>query len=148
MDYHMLAEKLLDLQTILRLEPASRQLSLIERGSFLALHYLMDSSRTLHPKELSQKMAVSSARVAALLKHLEHDGLITRSPDPGDNRQVVVSLTCRGAQLIKEKRAEVVNIIAEALEELGPEEAETYLRIEEKFRQNFIRRTNCGKGEA
>lgn len=140
MEYRALAEKLVDLQTILRLEPVNQQLSILERGTFLCLHYLLVNNAQAHPKELSRKMAVSTARIAALLKHMEQEGLIVRKADPADSRQIIVTLTCRGEQLIKAKRAEVVEIMADVLEELGPEEAETYLRIQKKLLQNFIRR--------
>ena len=136
MDYRALAEQLLDLQALLRLDPVNQQVSIFEKGTFLALQYL-SHQKTVHPKELSQQMAVSSARIAALLNHMENEGLIVRSPDPNDNRQVTVSLTARGEQLIKKKKEEVVNIMAKALEELGPEEAEIYLRIQTKFLTNF-----------
>ena len=136
MDYRALAEQLLDLQALLRLDPVNQQVSIFEKGTFLALQYL-SHQKTVHPKELSQQMAVSSARIAALLNHMENEGLIVRSPDPNDNRQVTVSLTARGDQLIKKKKEEVVNIMAKALEELGPEEAEIYLRIQTKFLTNF-----------
>ena len=136
MDYRALAEQLLDLQALLRLDPVNQQVSIFEKGTFLALQYL-SHQKTVHPKELSQQMAVSSARIAALLNHMENEGLIVRSPDPNDNRQVTVSLTARDEQLIKKKKEEVVNIMAKALEELGPEEAEIYLRIQTKFLTNF-----------
>ena len=113
MDYRALAEQLLDLQALLRLDPVNQQVSIFEKGTFLALQYL-SHQKTVHPKELSQQMAVSSARIAALLNHMENEGLIVRSPDPNDNRQVTVSLTARGEQLIK-----------------------IYLRIQTKFLTNF-----------
>lgn len=144
MDYRALAEQLLDLQALLRLDPVNQQVSIFEKGTFLALQYL-SHQKTVHPKELSQQMAVSSARIAALLNHMENEGLIVRSPDPNDNRQVTVSLTARGEQLIKKKKEEVVNIMAKALEELGPEEAEIYLRIQTKFLTNF-KKKNSNKG--
>lgn len=141
MDYHALAEKLVDYHIFLRLAPLSRKLSVLDKGTFLALHYLEAHQRMAHPKELSGNMAVSSARVAALVNHMERDGLVVRRPDPHDNRQILVMLTNQGEQLIKNKRAEVVESMTEVLEELEPEEVETYLRIQEKILQKFMRRT-------
>ena len=71
MDYRALAEQLLDLQALLRLDPVNQQVSIFEKGTFLALQYL-SHQKTVHPKELSQQMAVSSARIAALLNHMEN----------------------------------------------------------------------------
>ena len=67
--------------------------------------------------------------------------MILRKADPKDNRQIVILLTDRGKQLIKQKREEVVNIMANTLEELGPEEAEAYLRIQMKIIRSFMHRT-------
>ena len=141
MDYHALAETLIDYQILLRLAPVAQKLSNLDKGTFLALNFLMPKQNVTHPKELSQKMSVSSARIAALLNHMEQEGLILRVPDPDDNRQIIISLTNKGEELIKNKRAEVVDLMAETLEELGPDEAETYMRIQKKILQNFMRRT-------
>lgn len=141
MNYHELAEKVIDMQELLHPAPVTRKLSVFDKGALFALNYLMMHKTAVHPKELSQKMAVSTARVAALLKHMEEEGLVVRNPDPNDNRKIIVSLTSQGEQLIKNKREEVVDIMAQTLEELGPEEAQTYLRIQMKIIQNFMHRT-------
>lgn len=140
MDYHELAQQMVELHTLLYLMPVMRKISVLDKGTFLALDYLMEQHKDVHPKELSQKMAVSTARVAALLKHMEREGLVVRRADPHDNRQVLVSLTPQGAQRIKNKKAEVVQIMAQALEELEPEEAEAYLRIQMKILQKLMLR--------
>ncbi len=141
MDYRALAEKLIDYQMLMRLMPVAQKISILDKGTFLALYYLISSQKAVHPKELSQKMAVSSARIASLLNHMEQEELIVRKSDPNDNRQIFVSITKKGEQLIQYKRGEVVEIMAEVLEELGPKEAETYLRIQMKILHNFMRKT-------
>lgn len=140
MDYRAIAKQLLDIQPLLRMEPINRRLYLLENGTFLALHYLSEQDKGIHPKELSKKMSVSTARIAALLKHMEQEGMIVRKPDHEDNRQITVSLTAYGKQLIVSKKAEAVTLMAEALEELGWEEAQTYLRIQRKLLENFLRK--------
>lgn len=84
-------------------------------------------------------MVDSSARIAAVLNHLEARKLIARTPDPEDSRQIMASLTESGMRLIEEKRAEVVDIVAVMLEKLGPEDARTYLRLQEKILHGFVR---------
>ena len=140
MDYRVFAEELVDLQTLQHLTPVTRKLSVLDNGTYLALHYLVSHQKVAHPKELSQNMSISTARVAALLKHMEQEGFIVRTPDPSDNRQIIVSLTGHGEQLIENKRAEAVDIMAEVLEELGPEETKTYLRIQRKLLEKFLHR--------
>lgn len=140
MDYHILAERLVDLQTTFHPVPISHELAVLDRGMFFALNYLMLHNYSAYPKELSRGMGVSSARVAALLNHLEKEGLIKRSADPADNRQVIVSLTEEGTEVIRQKRERLLEMVAQILEELGPEDAQTLLRIEQKLVDKFLLR--------
>ena len=71
------------------------------RGELFVLNYLDHREGEVHPKELSEKMAVSTARIARLLNHMEEKSLVTRLPDPGDNRQIIVQLTPDGARPLK-----------------------------------------------
>ncbi len=133
MDYLALAEQLVTLQSSLQHIPASQKLSALDHGVFFAMNYLAMHENSAYPKELSRGMAVSSARVAAMLNHLEQQGLIRRSPDPRDSRQVMVSLTEQGLALIRQKREEILCLAANALQELGPEDAQALLRIQKKL---------------
>ena len=128
-DYHILAERLVNLHTSLHLVPINQELSALDRGTFFALNYLMLHNHSAYPKDLSRSMGVSSARVAALLNHLEKEGFIQRRPDLKDNRQVIVSITDKGIQAICQKRERILDMIAQALESLGLEDAQTLLRI-------------------
>lgn len=140
MDYRILAESLMELQSQLHQIPLSQTLSALEGGTFFLLNYLIQHESAAHPKDLSRGMAVSSARIAALLNHLEGRGLIRRVPDPHDSRRIIVSLTEEGRRQICQKREETLAIVADALEELGPEDAQAFLRIQETLIQNFRRR--------
>lgn len=129
MNYHVLAESLIDLQESLHPSALNRGMSGLDKGSFFALNYLMAHGKKAYPKELSRKMAVSSARIAALLNHLEAMELIERTPDPQDCRQTIVSITDKGLSFIRQKRSQVVAMLTDLLEQLGPEDAAEYLRI-------------------
>ena len=143
MDYRLLAEQLVNLQSSLHVTPASRMLSALDRGELLALNYLVLHENAAYPKELSRGMAVSSARVAALLNHLERQGLIRRAPDLADSRQVIVSLTEAGLMEIRRKREEIIQTAMQILEELGPEDAKALLRIQEKLVRSSLRQTQA-----
>lgn len=136
-DYYTLAEQLMELHVALHIIPINQELAALERGMFFALNFLMFHKRSAYPKELSRGMGVSSARVAALLNHLEKEGLIQRRPDPKDNRQVIVSLTENGIHAIRQKRKEILETVAQTLEELGPEDAQEFLRIQQKLAEKF-----------
>ncbi len=137
MDYQMLAEELLRLRgKILRI-PASQKLSKMVQGELFVLSYLKDHDEIVHPKHLSENMAVSTARIARLLKIMEEKGLITRVEDLEDSRQVVVRLTEKGRAAIEPAKEDALRCVSELLEKLGPEDAEAYVRIQKRIYQCY-----------
>lgn len=103
MDYSILAEKMLLLRAQLSHLPAGEAVSDACGGEFFALSLLLAGAPSC-PSALSRSMGVSSARIAALLKHLEQKGLVLRRTDEHDERRVNVSLTDAGRKLINERR--------------------------------------------
>jgi len=138
MDYTALANELLSVRASLLQVPASQQISKMVKGELFVLNYLATHEKIIHPKELSEKMAVSTARIASLLNHMESKKLILRYADKDDNRQVIVILTEEGKQEIHRIRAEVISYVCAMLESLGPEDAEAYIRIQKKIWNNFL----------
>lgn len=67
---------------------------------------------------LAQAIRYDKTRLIALLDELEHDGLLTRQPDPADRRARVVDLTAMGARLLRAARADIREMEAELLAEL------------------------------
>ena len=84
MNYAALANELLGVRANLLQVPASQQLSQMVKGEMFVLNYLLTHKAIIHPKELSEKMAVTTARIASLLNHMEEKKLICRYPDPED----------------------------------------------------------------
>lgn len=141
MDYHALACELLSVRADLLQVPASQQLSKMVKGEIFVLNYLATHEKIVHPKELSEKMAVSTARIARLLNHMEEKKLIQRYSDQDDSRQVIVVLTEDGRKMIRQIRTEVISYTSAMLENLGPEDAEAYIRIQKKIWNNFKQKT-------
>lgn len=132
MDYSILAEKMLLLRAQLSHLPAGEAVSDACGGEFFALSLLLAGAPSC-PSALSRSMGVSSARIAALLKHLEQKGLVLRRTDEHDERRVNVSLTDAGRKLINERRREAIERVAAALRSLGEEDALEYIRIQQKM---------------
>lgn len=132
MDYSILAEKMLLLRAQLSHLPAGEAVSDACGGEFFALSLLLAGAPSC-PSALSRSMGVSSARIAALLKHLEQKGLVLRRTDEHDERRVNVSLTDAGRKLINERRREAIELVAAALRSLGEEDALEYIRIQQKM---------------
>ena len=136
MYFESLAYQLLNVRAKMLQVPAHQEISKMMRGELFVLNYLKEHDGVVHPKELSEKLAVSTARIARLLKHMEEQGLIVRFADANDSRQVVVQITEQGAAEIDHVRKKVLEYTARMLENLGADDAKEYIRIQEKICQN------------
>ena len=134
-DYDELAKELLSLNLNMLHVPAKRKIGKMAQGEVFVLATHQQSA---HPGELSKSMVVSSARIAALLGRMEEKQLISRTQDPLNNRQVIVTLLPAGQAVIDRIRAEVLAAAARMLERLGPEDAREYLRIQRKILSNSV----------
>ncbi|MBW6421120.1 MarR family transcriptional regulator [Rhizobium sp. XQZ8] len=65
-------------------------------------------------KVLGEKLGLDSGTLSPLLKRLEQSGLVARQRDPQDERQVVITLTEKGAGL-KAQADEVYAAIGQAI---------------------------------
>ncbi len=133
MEYTALAEKMLSVRARLSHLPVGETISDACGGEFFALSLLLLGGEPSCPSELSRRMGVSSARIAALLKHLEQKGFILRCSDEHDERRVNVSLTERGRELINERRRMAIDRVAAALRSLGEADAKEYVRLQQKM---------------
>lgn len=137
MDYKEMAKQLLYIRTEQNRKLPYDDLSLAMRGELFVLNYLTIQAYNVHPKELSESLNVSTARIAKLLNQLEKKGLILRQVDPNDNRQLIVIATEEGVQMAKEVRDQLLSRICNMLEILGPEDSAEYLRIQQKILDRF-----------
>ena len=139
MYYQTLANELLHIRMNLLQVPASQKLSGILRGELFVLNYLYNREDGVHPKELSEKLSVSTARIASLLNHMEEKHLVVRETGPEDSRQVLVRLTPDGLEAIQCCRRDVLASVERMLEALGPDDAREYIRIQEKIYNNYMK---------
>ena len=133
MDYFSLAEQMLSVRARLSHLPAGEAISDACGGEFFALSLLLLDDAPGCPSGLRRSMGVSSARIAALLKHLEQKGWISRSADEHDERRVNVLLTDAGRELINSRRREAIERVSAALREIGEEDAHEYVRLQQKM---------------
>ena len=68
------------------------------------------------PTELAQSESMRSSNMAALLRDLEREGLIRRTPDAQDRRKVRVGLTAAGRDLLYGNRARRDQWLMQAIE--------------------------------
>ena len=133
MDYTQLAIQLIDMRASAPQIKMERTMAQITRGEVLALNYLAANGNRAYPKDMSRALMLTTARVAAMLKSLEGQGMVTRTPDPADSRQVIVRLTEKGVTLVEERRTGMIRSVSKMLEALGEEDAKAYVRIQAKL---------------
>ena len=75
-------------------------LSLPERSALARL----DRGGPATAAELARAEQITSQAMATTLTGLERRGFVSRHPDPGDGRRVILSLTEDGTQVLRQKR--------------------------------------------
>lgn len=111
------------------------------KGEKVLLIYLFESKGLSTPSELAQRLNVSAARIAAILKTLEGKSLIERITDEADKRRVTVRLTESGTQLVEGIRTHALSRALEILEKLGEEDSLEFVRIIKKIMEYEEMRT-------
>ena len=104
----------------------------VSQGEVPMLGFLMMENRECTPTELSEKLSLSTARIANTLNALEKKGLIRRVHDSNDRRKVFVSITKQGQTLSQERMKEAICDLQALLEDLGEEDAVAYVRLMKK----------------
>ncbi|MBD5471867.1 MAG: winged helix DNA-binding protein [Lachnospiraceae bacterium] len=105
-----------------------------QRGFGFILSYLERANKEVTAGDLSKKLNVSTARIAALLKKMEKNGLITRHTSQKDARQIIVEITPAGIALVDEMREQVLSKIELLFTQVSKEDLETYIRISHQIK--------------
>ncbi|MDE7268510.1 MAG: MarR family transcriptional regulator, partial [Lachnospiraceae bacterium] len=111
------------------------ELETTQRGFGFVLSYLEQASSEVNAGDLSKKLNVSTARIAALLKKMEQSGLITRRTSPKDARRTVVEITPSGIALVDGMREQTLHRMELLLAQVSKEDLETYIRISRQIKK-------------
>lgn len=99
------------------------------KGEFGLLNYIYFETKEVSAGMLSEKLKVSTARIASILNSLEIKKLIKRKIGTDDKRKVVVEITTEGKEIIKKYQEEVVNKVSYIISRIGQEKAKQYFDI-------------------
>lgn len=99
------------------------------KGEFGLLNYIYFETKEVSAGMLSEKLNVSTARIASILNSLEAKKLIKRKTGTDDKRKVVVEITTEGKEIIKKYQEEVVNKVSYIISRIGQEKAKQYFDI-------------------
>ena len=101
----------------------------------------------LRMNELSERLMVSGGNVTGITDQLEREGLVSRTPCPGDRRAFTVKLTGTGLKRFRQMAAQHELWIIELLGGLGRDEKETMINELGKVKAH-INRTASPTGKA
>lgn len=111
------------------------KLEATQRGFGFVLCYLEKANGEVIAGDFAKTLKVSTARIAALLKRMEHCGYVERHPSKEDGRRTVVEITPAGMSYIREIREQTLLKIEKLLASVSQEDLETYIRISHQIRK-------------
>ncbi len=79
--------------------------------------------------ELGRRTAIDRSDVVAALNALADQGLVDRSPDPGDRRRNIVTITPAGRRRLTELDAVLANVQDSLMRGLDPDERRLFVRL-------------------
>ena len=88
--------------------------------------------------ELVNLTRLKAPTVSVLLRRMEEEGYVVRTPDPADRRAVRVSLTEKGREFDRTHLSNISNNDQAAMAGFTPEEAETLVQLLARVRENLL----------
>ncbi len=130
MDYKALANELVRNMTKSPKMPFQKKVDDLSQGERRILGYLtFFKNGGASSGELSEKLFLSTPRVASALKSLSKKGFIERNRDENDKRMVIVTITEAGKSFMMEEHEKAISMLEKTLEKLGEKDAKEFVRI-------------------
>lgn len=118
-----------------RPQPFYSKLDESRRGTGFVLAYLREAKGEVIAGDLARELNVSTARIAALLRKMEKNGLILRRRSETDARQTVVEITEAGTEYSDKIREQILEKTELLLEKVGKEDLNEFIRISQKIKK-------------
>ncbi|NHC42798.1 winged helix-turn-helix transcriptional regulator [Bacillus sp. MM2020_1] len=129
MDYRALANELISHMTKNPKMPFQKKVDDLSNGEKRILGYLAFWKKGVTSGEISEKLFLSTPRVASALKSLSKKGFIERNRDEHDKRIVIVTITEAGHSFVMEEYEEALSMLETTLQKLGEKDAMEFVRI-------------------
>ena len=107
------------------------------KGMLPVLKILYDSKEEVTPKDIEEKLCISSARTARVLNQLTEKNYISRIKSKIDKRKTIVVLTEEGKKTALHHRTMFISYVDLMLKDITDEEKEIFLNIMEKMGNNL-----------
>ncbi|MNK15844.1 putative HTH-type transcriptional regulator YusO [compost metagenome] len=110
-----------------------KQMGLSVAQIFVLKH--LQGQETLSINELAEKTVTHQSSVSVVVKKLDEQGLVVRTPSPEDSRKVLVSLSAKGRQLLQTIPRTAEEDMMEALAKMPPEKSQKLAELMKEFAQ-------------
>ena len=105
-----------------------------EAGMRYVLVYLSEQVEEVYASTIAEKMKISRARVAVLIKKLENKRLINKTVCKTDARIEVLKITKRGMEEVNKIQENAIKCISKVIETLGIEEINRFIETSAKIK--------------
>lgn len=129
------AQEFLQQMRSCRVRPFYSKLDESQRGTGFVIAYLSEAEGEVIAGDLARELNVSTARIAALLRKMENDGLIRRRRADTDARQTVVEITQAGTEYSHMMKEQILEKAELLLEKVGKDDLNEFIRISKKIKQ-------------
>lgn len=109
----------------------------ISEGRLRVLGHLLDRDAPTMHSQLAEASGVTKGTVTGLIDGLERDGLVRRTPSPGDRRASLIELTLAGERKLHEILPGHLRRLSDLLGGLCPSERKTLTELLRKAHAGF-----------
>jgi DNA-binding MarR family transcriptional regulator len=110
----------------------------LDQSSHQTLRHLL-AWGPMRPTAVSEVLGTGASHVSKIVRRLEQDGLVQRSPDPSDGRATLVSLTPAGEAEARRVYELGDRMIAEVLDGWSAADVRRFTDLTERFVEDAIR---------
>ena len=128
-----------------RLFDEMREQTGLGRSAHRMLMILSDSDDNSSQTSLAEKLEISTAAVAVMLKKMEGEGYILRKPSESDSRFNAIELTPKGSEIVENSKKAFSAIDASLFDEFNNEEMKILNEFIDRLQKN-IAKLEGGKG--
>jgi DNA-binding MarR family transcriptional regulator len=101
----------------------------------------------LTPSELAEIERIKRPSATRILRGLEEEGLVVRTPDPKDGRSALISLTGEGRERLRRLRQRKNAYLARRMRDLDPDDVATLDRAAEILEHLLVGDRASARGE-
>jgi len=135
MDFEKLTKKFMK-DSLLKKQPFQPVMEL-SRGEIGTLLFLVFEKDGAFVGEISDRLSLTSGRMATVIKHLERKQYILKKQAKNDRRKMIINVTQKGRDFVEKHGKMVHDRIYNILKFLGEEDAMNYVRINKRLISEF-----------